>query len=300
MNHYETLGVDRGASQDEIKKAYRKLARELHPDVSPDSEDAFKGVNEAYSVLSDEGRRKDYDRTLDGPGVPFPFPFPFPFGREGRVVIEVQTPKRNRSIRADVELGLEEILNGTKRRLDYRRMNTCVTCNGLSTVEGETCGTCGGRGVITEDVSQEIEFPPGCHKGPVIVGEMGNREIHAAPAGDLVAFARTKPDPRLAFNGDVVIWTTTLDPVDMLLGGRIELKGPFGETLAIEIGGSKDFPMQVILSNAGLPLLFGMKEPRADLVLRFVPRFPDDLTEGQLEILRSYAESRRQVESSGE
>ena len=61
-DHYATLGVSRDASQDEIKRAYRKLARELHPDVNPEAEDRFKEINEAYSCLSNSQKRGYYDR----------------------------------------------------------------------------------------------------------------------------------------------------------------------------------------------------------------------------------------------
>lgn len=295
MNYYEILGVDKTDSPEKIKEAYRKLAREHHPDVSPESEDRFKEINQAHEVLSDEAKRREYDRTLDGPQTPFPFPFPF--GRDGGIVIEFQNVRRNTSIRAEVELELNEILTGTNRHLEYRRMITCETCSGLSKVDGETCSSCNGMGLITETVSQDIEFPPGCHKGPIVIQGMGNREIHAIPAGDLVVLARTKQDQKLAFRGDVVIWTEIADPITMLLGDKFEFESPFGEKIPVEITGSRDFPTQTILPNAGLPLIFGLKEPRADLVLRFIPRFPDDLTEEQMEILGSYMKSRKQVES---
>ena len=69
-DHYDTLGVTREASQDEIKRAYRKLARELHPDVNPEAEDRFKEVAAAYEVLSDPQRRQRYDLGVDGAAFP--------------------------------------------------------------------------------------------------------------------------------------------------------------------------------------------------------------------------------------
>lgn len=292
MNFYETMGVSKDASQDEIKSVYRKLAREHHPDISPESEERFKDITEAYNTLSDPEARRKYDLSLGGP-TPFGFP------NESQVFVTFHR-RSNTSIRAEIELGLPEILRGTKRTLEFRRLESCDACNGLGAADGKQCEECKGRGAIVKEASQEIELPPGCHKGTIMVSGMGNREIHANPPGDLIISVRTRPDPNVVYRGDMVIWTTWADPVLMLLGGKLEKESPFGETVAIDLEGSRTSPSQIIIQNAGLPLFFGLSEPRADLVVRVVPMFPDDLTEEQRGVLEQYLSSRMQVESTTE
>lgn len=167
---YEVLGVSRSASDDEIKKAFRRRARQLHPDVnkSPNAEEEFKELNEAYDVLSDSGKRAQYDRfgtipsaASGGPGyVDFEDIFggfggmgdifsQF-FGGAGRVNHEVH--KEGRDMGIGIHVTLEEVAAGTKRELVYDRLAKCEDCGGTGIGEGGkevTCGECGGSGRVT-------------------------------------------------------------------------------------------------------------------------------------------------------
>ncbi|KAI8042778.1 dnaJ homolog subfamily A member 2 [Drosophila gunungcola] len=154
LNLYEVLGVAPDASDEEIKKNYRKLAKEFHPDKNPDAGDKFKEISFAYEVLSDPEKRRIYDRYgLKGlqEGAEgfsdaseffaqwFPFDRVSPGGRgrrEGKVVVKV-------------ELTLEEIyVGGMKKKLEYKRQKLCPKCNGDGGPKEarESCETCGGAG----------------------------------------------------------------------------------------------------------------------------------------------------------
>jgi molecular chaperone DnaJ len=161
---YEVLGVARSASSDEIKSAYRRLARRFHPDVNPndpESEEKFKEVGEAYSILSDPERRQRFDQfgtTDDQPTDPF-------FGGGGfNDLFEMffggaaqQTQRRRQGrdgddVRADIELTLQEVITGVVKEVSVERMAQCSNCNGLGTEGGkapETCPSCHGNGVVT-------------------------------------------------------------------------------------------------------------------------------------------------------
>jgi molecular chaperone DnaJ len=170
-DYYEVLGVDRGASAGEIKKAFRGLARELHPDVNahdPEAEEKFKEAAEAYEVLSDPQRRETYDRfghkglRVEGfePGAGFGsfedlfsaiFGGGDPFGgfRERGAGGDVASV---------VELELEDVLSDQKREVSFEAISVCDRCRGNGAEPGtpiETCDRCGGTGQL-QQVSRSI------------------------------------------------------------------------------------------------------------------------------------------------
>jgi molecular chaperone DnaJ len=171
-DYYQVLGVDRSASDAEIKKAFRGLARELHPDVNahdPAAEEKFKEAAEAYEVLSDSERRRTYDRfgheglRTGGftPGAGFGsfqdifdalFGGGDPFGGFGR------DPGAGADVAAVVEIGLEDVLDDQNREISFEAVNVCDRCRGNGAEPGtpiETCDRCGGTGQLRE-VSRSI------------------------------------------------------------------------------------------------------------------------------------------------
>ncbi|NLB48110.1 MAG: molecular chaperone DnaJ [Microbacteriaceae bacterium] len=160
-NHYETLGVDQNATPDEIKKAYRRLARELHPDVNP-SEDAaerFKSVTHAYDVLSDPQERQRYDLGGDqaggmgGFGDIFETFFGAGFGGGSRGPRSRTERGEDAMIRVDVELA--DVIFGVQRDITVNTAVLCDTCNGSCCQPGTspvTCDHCGGQGQVQRQV----------------------------------------------------------------------------------------------------------------------------------------------------
>lgn len=166
-DYYEVLGVDRSASQDDIKKAYRSLARKLHPDVNKDdpaAADKFKEVNEAYEVLSDADKRAQYDRFghqdpaqggfgggfQGGSGAGFgglDDIFDMFFGGGGA---RSRGPARGADLEYQMTIEFKDAAFGLKREIEIPRSESCPTCSGTGAKPGtrvETCAACRGSGV---------------------------------------------------------------------------------------------------------------------------------------------------------
>ncbi len=164
-DYYSALGVDRGASTDDIKKAFRRLAMQYHPDRNhePGAEARFKEVNEAYEVLSDPDKRSAYDRFghagLGGNGGAAGFEG-FDFGGFGDIFDtffggsmrrKQRGPQRGADARATLTLEFEEAVFGCEKEVELARHETCSTCGGEGAAPGtkrERCTTCGGSGEL--------------------------------------------------------------------------------------------------------------------------------------------------------
>ena len=174
-DYYEVLGVQKGASDDEIKKAYRKTAKKYHPDLHPDDKEAeekFKECNEAYEVLSDPQKKARYDQFgfagvdpnygagqggaggygFDGDidlGDIFSSFFSGGFGGFGGR--NPNAPQRGRDIQITVSLTFEEAAKGCKKEVEVPKIEDCSECGGTGAAKGtspKTCPDCGGRGVV--------------------------------------------------------------------------------------------------------------------------------------------------------
>jgi molecular chaperone DnaJ len=175
-DHYATLGVAQNASQDEVKKAYRKLARKHHPDRNPGDKQAearFKEISQAYDVLGDPDKRKQYDAgtgpfaraggfgSAGGPGG-----FDFDAGGMGDILSNLfgggggargrrtrQRAQRGRDLEAEVQISFDQAISGAQVSLSVPTSGTCPTCHGTGAKPGTTpkvCPRCEGRGIETE------------------------------------------------------------------------------------------------------------------------------------------------------
>ena len=178
-DYYEVLGVNKGASDDEIKKAYRQAAKKYHPDLHPgdkEAEEKFKEVNEAYEVLSDKEKKARYDQFghagvdpnygAGGAGSPFGQDIDFGDifssffgGFGGRRSANPNAPRRGSDIETQLYISFEEAAKGCKKTVQYQAITTCKDCNGTGAQKGtspKTCSACGGRGQVT--INQRTPF----------------------------------------------------------------------------------------------------------------------------------------------
>lgn len=168
-DYYEVLGVSRNASSDEIRRAYRRLARQYHPDVNKHdaAEEQFKEINEAYEILNDDERRAAYDRFghagvggfNGGPGAGDPFGFgssPFTdifetFFGGGAATRGHRGPTRGADLESTVDLTFEEAIFGAEKEVEVNRLEICDDCHGTRMRDGAeppVCSVCSGTGEV--------------------------------------------------------------------------------------------------------------------------------------------------------
>lgn len=193
-DYYEVLGVSKTASDSEIKSAYRKLAKKYHPDMNPGDKEAeakFKEASEAYAILSDADKRRQYDQfghaAFDGGAGGGAGGFDFSgfdmgdifgdifgdfFGGSGRSRSANNGPMKGQNVRVSVHLTFEEACFGTEKEIELNIKEDCAKCHGTGAKPGtqpETCSKCGGKGqvVFTQQslfgVVRNVQACPDCH-----------------------------------------------------------------------------------------------------------------------------------------
>ncbi|MEJ1092615.1 molecular chaperone DnaJ [Microbacterium istanbulense] len=225
-DHYEVLGVSRDASQDEIKKAYRRLARQLHPDVNPgeDAAEKFKLVTHAYDVLSDEDSRRRYDMGGDANGgfgaggfggFGDIFETFFGAGSGARNARPRSRRERGQDALVRVNLDLGDVVFGTHRDIEVDTAVLCETCQGSCCQPGTspvTCDVCGGSGHVQRQVRSLL--------GNVVTSQ---------PCGTCEGFGTTIPNPCVSCGAQGRVRsrrTVSLDiPAGVETGLRLQLPG---------------------------------------------------------------------------
>lgn len=180
MTYYEILGVSRTASQDEIKRAYKKLAIKYHPDKNPGFEDKFKEIVESYETLSDDVKRKKYD-SLNS--------FGYNFSRWGEAFGEASTakdfhkntgkpvPPRGSDVEYFLDISFEESINGVEKEILITRKRRCAMCDGTGASTQKKCTVCLGFGIVKTPKKADLRSEGGfeqihckkCHGSGLII-----------------------------------------------------------------------------------------------------------------------------------
>ncbi|MDA1260046.1 MAG: molecular chaperone DnaJ [Planctomycetota bacterium] len=357
-DYYEVLGVARDASEADIKSAYRKLALKFHPDRNKDAgaSDKFKEATEAYSVLSDESKRAQYDRFghagvgagPGGGGVQFDIndilsQFSDVFGGGGGSIFETLfgfgrggsgQGTRGRSLRAAVEIGLEEVLEGTERTLTLRRAETCASCSGSGAAPGakvESCPTCRGRGAVAQQqgffavrtacprcsgrgqtVSKACEgcggegraskqselrvrIPAGIESGAQIrLSGEGEAGAQSGPPGDLFVEVRVREREGFHRDGRELYVEVPISWPQAVLGDRIHVPTLDGEARMSVPAGTATGKLFRIRGQ-GLPPLHGGS--RGDLMVRVFVNVPEKLNREQKSLVKRLFEIEQEQKS---
>jgi len=321
-NYYDTLGVPRSAGDKDIRKAYRRLARQHHPDVNPGDKSAearFKEINAAYEVLSDTEKRRKYDRYGDqwqyadqieqaqrqsagrrsfGRGGSFDpgdvnlggdlgdlFQGIFRgFGRR-------PARQRGRDVQQPVEVTLEEAYHGTARVLQMEREEPCATCGGQGQVAGAICHVCRGAGAIAKPRRLEVKIPPGVRDGSRVraAGEGG---VGPAGTGDLFLVVSVRPHKRFERRGDDLYTDVDIPLTDAVLGGEVQVPTMTSRVM-LKVPPLTQNGRSIRLSGLGMPRLGD--NGKGDLYARVKVALPLELSPEE----RKLFEKLRAVERAG-
>lgn len=275
-DYYRILGVPEGASTDEIRKAFRRLAKKHHPDVNPGDKSAetrFKEANEAHEVLSDRKKREEYDAIRQGGfagGIPGAGPFagwnaPGGFRAEsfdlGDLLGDVlrgggagfSRPGRGSDIRVELPVDFLDMVRGAVREIRYRRPRVCGQCGGTGRVGRRGCPACFGRGVTEVDERVKIKIPAGARDGATIrVPSKGEERAAPGESGDLQVELRMLAHPYFRREGNDILLDVPVRFSEAVKGARIEvptIDGPV--TVTVPQGSSSGKKLR--LKGRGVP-----------------------------------------------
>lgn len=352
---YEVLGVTRSAGADEIKSAYRKLARKYHPDVNPNdaaAEEKFKEIGAAYAILSDPEKKARFDSygvTDDQPSDPFGGAgggfgdlFDMFFGQaQGSGGGRRRSGRDGEDLRADVEINLQDVLNGLHTEVSVDRQVECDLCRGMGTEGGkapDVCTTCGGQGVVMavrntfigqvrtqttcpncngqgtvikspctkcrgrgtnrEQSKVKVSIPPGVEHGSTMhLQGHGSDGSGGGRPGDLYVVLHVKDDRKFKRQGTTLHTQLPTTVAQAILGDTLSIEG-LDETIEVHLAAGTQPGSTITVKNQGLPPLHGGR--RGDLIIHVEVRIPEKLSEGEMKLIREFAELRGEPIPKGE
>lgn len=291
-DYYQVLGVARNATQDEIKSQYRKMARKHHPDLNKNDKSAegrFKEIQEAYEVLSDPKKRRQYD-TLGAnyrEGMEFEMPsgwrsagqasgaggglggfeglggfsefFEALFGGSGASRNRSRTSvpphaHKGKDIETKLPISLEEAYRGALKRVRLHVPATCTACNGGGVVAGTRCGACGGSGHAPLLKNMELKIPAGIKSGARLrlAGQGEPPPMPGGEAGDLFAKIEIEPHPVFTLKGVNIHIELPVSPWEAVLGGEVEVP-TLGGMIRMKLPPNSQSGAKMRLKNCGMP-----------------------------------------------
>jgi DnaJ-class molecular chaperone len=320
-DYYEVLGVQRNATGEQVRQAFRKLARKYHPDVNPgdkNAEEKFKEINEAYEVLSDKEKRKRYDKL--GPnwksGADFTPPpewgkgefrdfgdifagggfsdfFETLFGgaKSTRTAGQRRRSRRPPSFRgqdneAEMTLPLEDAHRGGIHRITLNGVRGCADCNETGIVGDRICTTCRGSGQVLSPRTIDINVPPGARDGSVIkLPRQGQPGADGGEPGDLYIKIKIEPHHVFSVKGDDTSIEVPIAPWEAVLGATIPVQTIDGKA-EVKVPAGSQGGQRLRLKGQGLNKRGG---GRGDHYVRLKIVVPPQASEREKQLYRELA-----------
>lgn len=285
-NYYQVLEIARSASEDEIKKSYRRLAMKYHPDKAPGdkvAEEKFKKIAEAYDTLSDKTKKKRYDHVNDGlvhDGVKYrrgPMPGAARQARSDmddlfsdvtwshsgsfediftnvKDIFNRKYKNKGEEIRLYVKLTLEDIATGVEYKTSYMRRSMCKICegSGLKAQTYEKCLDCSGVGSHIRKKELNIKIPAGAKEGSeTVVKNFGNWDKGCVEEGNLTIIIKEEEHKHFIRDEDDILYTKRVSFTSVVLGRTIQVPTIYGTKLKISLG-KVELPGVVRIKDKGI------------------------------------------------
>lgn len=267
MDYYSTLGINKNASQEEIKKAYKKMSMQHHPDRTGGDDSKFKEINEAYQTLNDPKKKQMYDQfgTSDPRQHQYrssDFEFNFngsPFGGFDDIFAEMfgqgRRQRSNRPIQVAVDVSLEDVLTGKQIAMEIQLLS-------------------GKTKVVTADIPAGVE-----HGQQIRYAGIGDDSNRQARPGDVILHIRVLNHSVYERAGDNIVCNSQVDVFDLMVGGRTTIRTLEGRTLDINIPAGTQPDTVLSCKGEGLPNI--RTKRRGNLLIRIKAKIPRSLTEEQ-------------------
>jgi curved DNA-binding protein len=322
-DYYKILGIARTASHDDIRKAFRTLARKYHPDVAKDkkhAEEKFKEINEAYEVLGDADKRKKYDDLgadwqsgsmprRPGGGGPFQsYSFRggnpaegFEFSGTGfsdffEQFFGAGFNRRGGSVQPETERGpdvegvlmvtLEEAMRGGVRSISIRHNTVCGQCHGSGAYGNGVCPACQGAGQVSVTQNHKVKIPPGVRDGQRLrLSGKGEPGTGGGPPGDLYLRVRMASHPDFRVEGGDLYYDLDLAPWEAALGASISVPTLTGP-VSIKIPPGTQTGQRLRVKSRGLP---GRDSAKGDLYVVARVQVPKEINDREKDLWEQLA-----------
>ena len=312
-DYYKILDIPEFSAAEDVKRAYRRLARKWHPDVagnSPDVIEHFKEINEAYEILSDGIKKADYDRARKfynysssnsqretksyNKTSTNPNNFKETTHKEEKrnsfwedifkthKAEEVKSPKRGEDIYSDVEISVFEAVSGTTKVINMLQTQICPKCGGRKFVNGSKCSACHGKGEASVYKRFKVKIPAGIKNlSKIRLAEEGEKGQNGGRNGDLYLTIHIRETQNYKTEGMNILKNIQIAPEVAVLGGDVTVPTLIGN-VSLKISPNTKNGQKIRLAGCGIK----QNNKVGDMIVTVEIQIPQDLTEEELELYR--------------
>lgn len=315
-DYYKILGVAEFESAENIKSAYRKLARKWHPDIAGSTPDVmlkFKEINEAYEILSNTVKKEEYDRArrfynyaknnkpeesykthtksnTQNEKKNFGFNWEDFLGKKYREHVfkqqEQKSPKRGEDINSDIEISVFEAMSGVNKTVNLLQSQLCPVCKGKKFVNGTKCESCKGKGEFTSYKKFTVKIPANIKDGSKIrlAGE-GGKGLYGGTNGDLYLTVHIQEPKTCKTEGLNILKTIPITPYEAVLGANIRISTLNGN-ISVQIAPNTQNGQKIRLAGCGIV----QNEKIGDMIITVEIRIPNKLSEEEISLYKKLEE----------